>query len=619
MDISTVSRPATSRYVPNINDVRANASTSNQDPFKFSHGLTGVDQPSNYLFVHILVATSLVPVLIAIIFRVFTGIRNNRWRVSIILCSRGHDFWKSNRYACWGTIKRYFLHAPIWTNRHNLEIRISSACNMGTLPTRAQTLIIAVYVMSNIAYCFAIPYNLQPQSFAEYRGRCGTLAAFNLIFTVLFAIRNNPFIWMLHISYDTFSLFHRWTARLVVLKSTAHVFAFAYNAYSVTYEGYAGWDSILWVLRHSLSYRTGLTAFIAFGLLIMHSVGPLRHAFYETFLTLHRLGVIIAISGVYFHLAKHALPQLPWIYLIITLLALEPLIRITRVLYYNSSWTQRTWTQVTLEALPGEATRVTFSLPRSWNANPGSHVHVYLPRIALWSSHPFSIAWSQSSGYARLDSEKLPSNKDDLKIEKGTSAVSCVVRARTGMTRTLFDFASRARKDTVSWWGAIEGPYGGYHSLDSYGTVVLFAAGVGITHQLFFIRHLLEGKIRNTAATQKILLVWCIPNIEALDWIEPWLEELAAMQDFLEIVRIRLHVSRTSSLELGIRPLPSYLDVRSHRCDPQEVVDEEVLAQVGAMAVSLCGPGGFSDSVRAAVKRRVCIRSIDFIEEAFTY
>lgn len=86
----------------------------------------------------------------------------------------------------------------------------------------------------------------------------------------------------------------------------------AFKAYKVTYAGHGGWDSILWVVQHSLSYRTGLTALIAFVLLVTHSVRPLRHAFYETFLTIHRFGVVVAVYDLYLHLAKHALPQLPW-------------------------------------------------------------------------------------------------------------------------------------------------------------------------------------------------------------------------------------------------------------------------------------------------------------------
>ncbi|KAF1832057.1 hypothetical protein BDW02DRAFT_571465 [Decorospora gaudefroyi] len=451
----------------------------------------------------------------------------------------------------------------------------------------------------------------------EFRGRCGVLAAFNLIFTVLFALRNNPMIWLLHVSYDTFNLFHRWTARLVVLESLGHASAFLYNTYQVEYNGKSGWHSIGWLLRRSSSYQFGLVALITFGLLMIHSIRPLRHAFYETFLTLHRIGIFVSLSGVYFHLAKHALPQLPWIYLIITLLAVEFLVRAARILFYNFSWRRRHWTRVELEALPGKATRVTFTLPRSWNANPGSHVHIYLPRIAPFGSHPFSVAWSQSFG--TLSSEKLPYTTDDLEVNHGPSAISCIIRSRRGMTRSLYNLATKSESGQAHLWGAIEGPYGGRHSFDSYGTVVLFAGGVGITHQLSYVRHLVDAHNSSTAATRQILLVWCITDLTVLDWVLPWLEQLAAMQNFNDIVRIRLQVSRMTSLQLEGQSLPGYLDARPQRCDVQELIDEEALAQVGAMAVSVCGPTGLSGSVRAAVRRRVVVRSIDFFEEAFSY
>jgi hypothetical protein len=91
------------------------------------------------------------------------------------------------------------------------------------------------------------------------------------------------------------------------------------------------------------------------------------------------------------------------------------------------------------------------------------------------------------------------------------------------------------------------------------------------------------------------------------------------MQHFSDVVRIRVYVSRMSAISIGTVPLPDCVDVRPQRCEPQRIVDEEVVAQVGAMVVSVCGPGEFGDSVREAVRRRVCIRSVDFIEEAFSY
>ncbi|KAH7128630.1 ferric reductase [Dendryphion nanum] len=606
--------PSSAIHKPNIDNVKANASITNLDPFKFSHGLTGVNQSSNYLFVDILTSTIFTILFFVLCFRLVTATQRYTRRISTIVLFK-QKFWESNGYKPWAYIKKYFLYAPILNTRHNREIRLSSAVNMGTLPTRLQFLILVVYTCSNIAYCLAIPKQPETQRLAEFRGRCGALAVFNMIFTILFALRNNPFIWMLNISYDTFSLFHRWTARIVFLEMLAHVFAWMYNTYQVKYNGMKGWHSINWVLAESLSYRWGMAGFVAVTFLFFHSFGPLRHAFYETFLNLHRLSIIVTLAGVYYHLAKHALPQLPWVYVFIAFLAAEPLIRTARILHHNFSFKRKAWTRVYIEALPGEASRVTFELPRSWRANPGSYVHVYLPRIALWSSHPFSVAWSCQE--PTLQKESLPTSLNDLKSKQGPTTISCIVRARTGLTRTIYNKASASKEGRVEFWGAVEGPYGGFHSLDSYGTVVLFAAGVGITHQFSFIRHLLVGHVNHTAAAQKILLIWSIQDIKMLKWIQPWLAEITNLSSFQSLVRIRIHVSQ-SAVDCDVM-LPASLDIRRGRCDPQEIVDQELLSQTGAMVVTVCGPGAYSDSVRAAVRRRVSLRSVDFIEEAFSY
>jgi predicted ferric reductase len=55
------------------------------------------------------------------------------------------------------------------------------------------------------------------------------------------------------------------------------------------------------------------------------------------------------------------------------------------------------------------------------------------------------------------------------------------------------------------------------------------------------------------------------------------------------------------------------------RCNVQAVLDDSLLDRTGAMAVTVCGPGAFADSVRDAVRKRLHIGVVDFIEEAFTY
>ncbi|RMZ70102.1 ferric reductase [Pyrenophora seminiperda CCB06] len=618
MHLSTAQGPFSSTEIPNPTNIQDKSSPS-YDPFNYSQGLAGVDQPSNYLFANILVMTALLPAVLTLCLRVIIAVRNDRRQVAAVTSCRGQNFWRKDCHPLWGLVKCYFLYASVRSNRSPTEKTNSARKKMADQITVPQLVIIIIYFISNIAYCLAIPVQPSPQMVAAFRGRSGALAALNLVFTVLFALRNNPFIHLLQVSYDTFNLFHRWIARLVILESTAHVSAFLYNTYHTSHDGVEGWANVGWLLSQSVSFQCGLTGFLALILLGVHSIRLLRHRFYETFLILHRVGIATAISGVYFHLEKHALPQIPWIYLVIALLILEPLTRVFLILRHNLSWERRTWTRVSLEALPGDATRVTFALPRSWNAKPGSHVHIYLPRLALFGSHPFSVAWSQSLGYAKIMSEKLPSTVDDLKFEDGPSTVTCIIRSRQGMTRSLYKLALQSEKDQAHLWGAIEGPYGGYNSLDSYGTVVLFAGGVGITHQLSFVRHLLDAHNSNMAATQKIVLVWYVANLDALEWVQPWLDQIAAIQSFHEVVQIRLYLTRTTSPILDESLLPTYLYVIQKRCQVHELLDQEVLTQIGAMAVSVCGPRSLSGDVRAAVRRRVCLRSIDFFEEAFSY
>jgi hypothetical protein len=48
---------------------------------------------------------------------------------------------------------------------------------------------------------------------------------------VVFSARNNPFMSLLGISFDSFNLFHHWIGRIVVLEALAHKFIWGINNY----------------------------------------------------------------------------------------------------------------------------------------------------------------------------------------------------------------------------------------------------------------------------------------------------------------------------------------------------------------------------------------------------
>merc|ERR1712000_336753 len=57
-------------------------------------------------------------------------------------------------------LKRHLLYAPVVSKRHNREIQLSRAINVGTLPTRFQLLFLIAYFASNVAWCVVdIPFD----------------------------------------------------------------------------------------------------------------------------------------------------------------------------------------------------------------------------------------------------------------------------------------------------------------------------------------------------------------------------------------------------------------------------------------------------------------------------
>lgn len=568
-----------------------------------------------------------------------------------------------NHHKTWASIKKNVLYAPLGSVRHNNEYKIpfvkQAKSGMGTLPSRFHTFLLMCLLITNLAYCLALDWSHLESSavIAELRGRTGQLAVLNIIPTVLFALRNNPLLWITGVSYDCFNLLHRWCARIMVLEAVLHTIAWAVNVHRASGPG-----QIALSLATSKSFAWGMVGTVVFSTIFLTAPAPIRHAFYETFLNAHRLLVLFALIGVYIHLDAANLPQLPYIELAFGLWGAELFWRIARILYLNVS--RKTGvTKVKVEALPGEACRVTFELRRPWKYKPGCHVHAYLPTMALWSSHPFSIAWAENRTSApeleMRELEKLPSNNPSqilginhrrpslaprmssygkesiptttvteipggkgpntcIPREANVTTISLIMRKRFGMTEKLFNKADAMPNKTFTTYGAIEGPYGGYENFESYGTVILFAAGVGITHCVSYVHHLLTQYAQGTCATQKILLVWSVPNTESLEWVRTWMDQILRMKHRREVLRIQLYVTKPRHKGEVVSNTGS-VQMFPGRCNPSTIMAKEMPERIGAVGVTSCGPGAFADSVRKAVREVIDEGAIDFIEEAFTY
>jgi ferredoxin-NADP reductase len=357
---------------------------------------------------------------------------------------------------------------------------------------------------------------------------------------------------------------------------------------------------------------SGTLGFAAFCLLLLQSPSIIRHAFYETFLHIHILFAMTAVVAVWIHLKGRAAQTL--LLGAVILWALERSMRIYLIIRNNFS--KRGVTKAEIEALPGDALRVTLRTARTWKFQPGQHIYLYIPSIGMWTSHPFSLAWSEES--SDLSAEKsLPVSRQDL-FAGATKSTSLIIRRRTGFTDTLYRKAEAASKvGPLQTTALVEGPYGN-QSFQSYGTVLLFAAGVGITHQVPHVRDLVAAYANGTAATRKVVLIWIIQSPEHLEWIRPWMTQILGMEKRRDILKIMLFVTRPRSTKEIHSPSAS-VQMFPGKPDVSALIAKEQERQVGAMAISVCGTGGLSDDVRKGMRERCEDSEIDFFEEAFSW
>ena len=205
-------------------------------------------------------------------------------------------------------------------------------------------------------------------------------------------------------------------------------------------------------------------------------------------------------------------------------------------------------------------------------------------------------------------------------VEYTSTTVSFIVGARTGFTRRLYDSTKPGSGNVrvINTKATFEGPYGGIHSLDSYGHVVLFAGATGITHQLPYVRHLVEGFNMGTVVTKRLVLVWIIRDLQAIEWIRPWLQSILDYPLYREMLDIRIYVTRGPERRELTHDVPC-VTIEKGRPDVDQIVREEVAHQTGAMAIQVCGTGGLADSVRKASRDVQGNSMIDFIAESFTW
>lgn len=143
-------------------------------------------------------------------------------------------------------------------------------------------------------------------------------------------------------------------------------------------------------------------------------------------------------------------------------------------------------------------------LPRPRSIRPGQFVYIWAPAVSAWSfaqSHPLSVAWWNRDDPSEEKEQTTKRNHDEI-----ANSLTLLIQPMEGFSNHLFSSTENFIRVMV------DGPYGVPVPTEQYGTIVLFASGIGIAAQLPFIKQALQDIEACRTSLRRVSLVWQVDN-----------------------------------------------------------------------------------------------------------
>ncbi|KFY49967.1 hypothetical protein V495_00403 [Pseudogymnoascus sp. VKM F-4514 (FW-929)] len=381
---------------------------------------------------------------------------------------------------------------------------------------------------------------------------------------------------MLGISLRTHFGIHKWIGRTAIAEALLHI------VISVISEQPFAWTAM------NLS---GVVGGSSLGFLFVFSLHLLRGIMYEWFPRSHLLLTAVVLVALRFHLSSKklvarsfflggiilwtAVTVVHWVYFAFRNIAIGKVLAKAKVM-----------------GLPG-AMMVAVNVPRPWHVKAGQYIFLSIPAAEITSvlrSHPFMIVWWER-------------DMDGLTIFLLADPTRRFASKLNGLQN----------KKLVS---LIDGPYGLEHNFGEYGTVLMFATGLGVAGHMLYIRDLVSGYNSCDVSTRRIVLIW---QVDDKGWVKRWMDAVIDM-DTGYILNMHLYVpwvlddvdsdKEIEKPALGKSRVKNYgehemLDRHSGPPDITEIVKAQIKAKMGRMIVSVCSSNVMSDQVRREVQRNV--------------
>ncbi|KAI1382492.1 uncharacterized protein F4822DRAFT_435527 [Hypoxylon trugodes] len=242
-------------------------------------------------------------------------------------------------------------------------------------------------------------------------------------------------------------------------------------------------------------------------------------------------------------------------------------------------------------------------LPRKWKPRAGQYIYLSVPgasRTSFAQLHPFYVAWRHR--------------------DRGNDYAVLIVQKQRGFSRRLFSRRGNDVDCASDMMALVEGPYGKELRLDLYGTVLLFATGIGIAGQLPYVEHLLTGYQNCEVKTRRIALFWEVESEIQTAWVADRMQMLLK-SDTDRVLDIRIFIlgdflspvetSRGDCKKLGKR-----ISMRYDALPVEEVLHQELQRRKGQTVISLCTNTKMSGRIREAVRNtaddNISVKELDF-------
>ncbi|KAI0828500.1 iron reductase [Trametes gibbosa] len=445
-------------------------------------------------------------------------------------------------------VNAYRVVAFRWT----LQIGKSYTLNL------AEVFITVAYVVGLFTWEFVNTTTTTGQKLdvSYWSGRAGAIATSQLPLVTALGTKNNPIAYITGISYDKLNYAHRMTARVVFVLLWVHGGSKASSGFLVP-VAYDEWFT-----------RIGLTALIAFTILIVVSLRPIRARAYELFYFTHFLMILVFLLGAYFHTNNQHVSTYVWPCFLIW--GLDRALRLARLVFHNhlyfvlqkknnnnknnNNTTTTTAAATTAHPLDASAellsphcVRLHLKRPPHFRWTPGQTAFLTMPGVSACplEAHPFTIA-SVDARYQLAGAPKTPEKQG-----AGTDATPYwqelvfLVNVREGFTRRLGESAKRGEKVKV----LVDGPYGFSPDLDDDETVVLVAGGSGVSFTLSTFLGVLSHVQNGKSKCRKVVFIWSVREASHIDWISKTLTEALELAPPELEISIRLFVTSGSAPE----------------------------------------------------------------------